>query len=125
MKNPNEPNLFVKTADQEGKDFTVVYFDGDLDKNGLDAVKDEVDAVVENLRKKRIVFDFTNLNFINSESIGYVITVYYRVIKKEKELVIVGATAHVLDVLQVIGITQLVKSFGSIDDFEQSLSKQK
>jgi len=123
MKNPNEPNLIIKTEEMKGKDFILVRFDGDLDKNGLESVKSEIDASVEKAEKNYLVFDFTNLNFINSESIGYLTTVHYRLMKRQKSLVIIGASAHVLDVLQVIGITQFIKSFATLEEFEKSLTK--
>lgn len=98
-------------------------FDGDLDKLGLDSVKDQIDNMVAKIDKSYLVFDFSRLNFINSESIGFIITVHYRLIKKEKKLVIIGASAHVFDVLQVIGITQLIKTFSDIQEFESSIKQ--
>ncbi len=121
MKNPNEANLIIKIAELPSKKASYIYFDGDLDQNGLIAVKDQIDAYVEKLESNYLVFDFTNLNFINSESIGYLTTVHYRTLKKERTFVIVGASAHVLDVLEVIGITQFIKCYGSAAEFEKSL----
>jgi anti-anti-sigma factor len=121
MRNPNEANLLIKIAEQNAI-YSIIGFDGDLDKLGLDAVKPQIDEMVEKTEKKYLVFDFTSLNFINSESIGYLTTVYYRLIKRQKNLAIIGASAHVKDVLQVIGINEIIKSFESLSEFEKSLN---
>jgi stage II sporulation protein AA (anti-sigma F factor antagonist) len=121
MKNPNESNLFIKQEDQKKNDCLLVVFDGDLDKLGLDSVRTEIDDLVEKLERKYLVFDFSKLNFINSESIGYLSTIYYRLVKMEKVFVVIGASAHVLDVLNVIGITTFIKVYNNYSDFEKDL----
>jgi stage II sporulation protein AA (anti-sigma F factor antagonist) len=117
MQNPNVSNLLIKVAVHKDHDYTVVTFDGDLDKLGLESVRQQIDELVEKLETKYLVYDFTDLNFINSESIGYVITVYYRLIKKEKILAVVSASEHVKDVLQVIGINEMVGVYGDTKAF--------
>lgn len=123
MRNPNDANILLKVEDSQEKDFVVLSFDGDLDKLGLESVKKQIDSIVENASKTWMVFDFTGLNFINSESIGFLTTVHYRLIKKDKRLVIIGASDHVFDVLQVIGITQFIKSFANLTAFEDFIKK--
>jgi anti-anti-sigma factor len=121
MKNPNLPDLIVKNVGSKNDDYTVLSFDGDLDKLGLELVRSQVDEVVEKLAGRFLVFDFTALNFINSESIGYLITIHYRLIKKEKALVIVKASNYVKDVLQVIGVSDFIKTYETMADFEESI----
>lgn len=121
MKNPNLPDLIVKSVPVKNNNYMVLSFDGDLDKLGLESVRTQIDAIVDKLETKYIVFDFTSLNFINSESIGYLITIHYRLIKKDKSLVIVKASKYVEDVLQVIGVSDFIKNYESLADFEESI----
>jgi anti-sigma B factor antagonist len=122
MRNPNDANLLTKIVEQKG-DFTVMSFDGDLDKLGLDSVKEQINDLVGKTDKSYLVFDFSRLNFINSESIGFIIMVHSHLIKKGGKLVIIGASAHVFDVLQVIGITQLIQTFPDVQTFESSIKQ--
>jgi hypothetical protein len=39
----------------------------------------------------------------------------------EKVFVVIGASAHVLDVLNVIGITTFIKVYNNYSDFEKDL----
>jgi anti-anti-sigma factor len=117
MQNPNISNLIVKVQEQKKEDYTVVTFDGDLDKLGLESVREQIDDLAEKLATRYLVYDFTDLNFINSESIGYLITVHYRLIKKDKLLAVVHASDHVKDVLQVIGISEMVGVYDDMNAF--------
>lgn len=102
--------------------FVVISFKGELDKAGLESIKEKLSEVETNLKGKYLVFDFKDLNFINSEGIGYLMTMHYRLTKKEKELAIVNAVDHVYDVLNVIGLLTVIKYFGSLEDFKAFLN---
>lgn len=106
----------------KGQVYTVVVFKGDLDKDGLENVRGSIDEVVENLKSDMLVFNFTQLNFVNSESIGFILTVHYRLLKKQKKLMLVGANEHVKDVLDVIGLNKIISHFGSMSEFEVFLT---
>ncbi len=119
MNELNSSSFFV-IVDDKSSDFCLVNLNGELDKAGLESVRAELDQVVESLNKKYLVFDCTDLEFINSESIGYLLTLHYRLLKKEQELVLVNVTQRVRDVLDVVGILKLIKFFDSVDNFKQS-----
>jgi len=123
MQDPNVSNLIIKIDVRKNSDYTIVSFDGDLDKLGLELIRQQIDELVENLETTYLIYDFANLNFINSEGIGYIITIYYRLLKKEKILVIVNASAHVKDVLQVIGINEMVKLYDDLKAFTEAINK--
>lgn len=105
----------------ESKDYTVIVFIGDLDKAGLDIIREQLDKTVEELTTSRMIFDFSKLNFINSEGIGFLLKVHYRLIKRNKKLVIVNAADHVKDVLDVIGLLKILDYYPTLNEFESNL----
>ena len=117
-----KPSIKLELPSTEGEPYKLVKFNGDLDKAGLEVVKDQLNELVDNLQEKIIVFDFADLNFINSEGIGLLMTLHIRLTKKESELVIVGAADHVKDVLKVIGLINIMKCFNSLSEFKESLN---
>lgn len=117
MQNPNISNLLIKIVVNKDGDYTVVTFDGDLDKLGLESIRQQIDDLAENLETKYLVYDFANLNFINSEGIGYLITVHYRLVKKDRLLAVISASDHVKDVLQVIGINEMMGVYDDMNAF--------
>jgi stage II sporulation protein AA (anti-sigma F factor antagonist) len=121
MRDYNTPNLKVE-ADAPGDKYQIVKFTGELDKLGLDSVKTQVELIVDDLKPEKIVFDFDRLEFINSESIGFMMTLYMRLTKKNKKLIVLNAKSHVKDVLHVIGLTKLIPCYDSAAEMEQAIN---
>lgn len=112
--------LRVQPPDEKGL-YQIVELDGDMDKAGLDVVKDKLEKLAENFPCKFFVFDLTALNYINSESIGFLMALHSHLVKMKKVLVIASAKAHVKDVLSVIGILGVIEYHDSIEDFKKKI----
>lgn len=98
-------------------------FDGNLDKAGFALIKEDLDNFTETFSKKFLVFDFAKLNFINSESIGFLLTIYSRLLKKGATFVVVNSPNNVKDVLEVIGVFKIIKYFDSIESMEKAIKE--
>ncbi|MFC1749368.1 STAS domain-containing protein [Pseudomonadota bacterium] len=115
-------NISMETTKGQSADgFDTIKLTGNLDKVGLDTIRSQIDETVEASDKEFIVLDFENLDFINSESIGFLLTLYYRLLKKKKKLVIVGAAENIMDVLSVIGLLKIIDNYPSLDTFKETL----
>jgi len=113
--------LNVQAPDVE-KSFQIFELDGDMDKVGLDAVKDKFESLAENFPYRYLVVDFTALNFINSESIGFLMALHSHLIKLKKSLIFISAKAHVKDVFSVIGILTLIEYHDTLEDFMKKIA---
>jgi len=113
-----EPTLKVNLRDEAaGKNYQIVEFHGDFDKAGYTDVRAELDKIVQEFGLTDLVFDFTDLKFINSESIGYLMEVHAHLVKLGKALKIVGASEHVKEVLQTIGIAEIVPMYNDLNSY--------
>lgn len=101
------------------KQYQIIRFKGDLDKAGLAEVKETIEKIVEDFNGKLLVFDFGKLSFINSEGIGLLLTVHYRLVKKNSSLVIIQPPSNIRDVLDVIGLLKIITVYDSWADFEK------
>ncbi|MBU0667903.1 STAS domain-containing protein [Patescibacteria group bacterium] len=102
--------------------YKVVSFTGNLDKAGLESVRTKVEEVIDTVKSEKfVVFDFKNLEFINSESIGFLLMLHTRLVKKGAKLVIVHAIDHVKDVLDVIGMLKIIEYYPTLEEFRLSL----
>ena len=106
---PQDPN--------EEKGYQIVKFVGEFDKAGRMDIRDELDAVVKGFKLTTMVFDFTGLKFINSESIGYLMEIHTHLVKKKKALVLVKPDAHVKEVLKTIGISEVIPMHATLDAY--------
>ncbi len=109
-------NVEIKPVDPK-TNYQLVEFHGDFDKAGYRDVKSQLDASVKSCKVKNLVFDFSDLKFINSEGIGYLMEVHAHLSKNDSRLVIVGINDHVKDVFEAIGIQEIVTIHKTLDDF--------
>lgn len=89
-------------------DSQTVKFDGEFDKAGQSAVKEELEVVIKALTVKVLVFDFSAVDFINSQGIGYLMDINNHLKKDAKELHIKSPKANVLDVFKAIGLPDVI-----------------
>lgn len=116
-----EPTLKINSKEvAAGQNYQVVEFHGDFDKAGYTDVRPELDKAVQGLNLTDLIFDFSDLKFINSESIGYLMEIHAHLVKTGKALKLVGSNAHVKEVLQTIGITEIIPIY---DDLNSYLNK--
>lgn len=94
-----------------------VDFFGNLDSYSLQTKKKEILDYIETVEPATLMFDFTGLNFINSESIGLVLHISEKLAEKKKKLVLVGAKKNVFQVLDVIGAFELVPHYRTFEDY--------
>ncbi|MFA6917309.1 MAG: STAS domain-containing protein [Candidatus Gracilibacteria bacterium] len=109
-------NIVVNPLDAT-KRSQLIQFNGDFDKAGYGEVRDELNGAVKSFVGASLVFDFTNLKFINSEGIGYLMEVHTHLVKQNKKLVIVGVNEHVKDVFETIGISEVIPLYPTLDAF--------
>lgn len=113
--------LKISIKDLEGKSAKIVDFFGDFDKVGYSDIKEEINAFVTQFKDSFLIFDFHKLKFINSEGIGYLMEVHTHLMKNDQKLVIIGPNAHVQDVFDAIGITQIISVYPKMSDFINEL----
>ena len=110
---PNTENI-IKIANVSGQ----------LDESNVDEKIKEIYKVLEQIPTGlKLILNLENLNYMNSKSIGYVTDLYGKITKGSGLVVIASAKANIIDVLQVVGLTQLLKTFDSLDDAKKYLSE--
>lgn len=117
-----KPTLTIEIGNSDSeKNYQVIKFTGEFDKAGYMENHGEIDDIVAGFQLKTLVFDFTALKFINSESIGYLVEIHSLLSEKGKQLVLVGADSHVKDVLKTIGISEIITLYETFKDFTNAV----
>lgn len=105
---PNLPN---------GKAAKVVHIVGQLDETNVDEEAKKIYALIEaNPQNLNLIFDFSALEYMNSKSIGYLTDWYSKVSASGGKVVISQARENILDILQVVGLTQLINAYPSLEE---------
>lgn len=106
---------------QEGENYIAYSFVGNLDSYGLGEKKAEILDAISKFEKTYLVFNFAELNFLNSESIGFLMQTNEELMAKSKKLILVQAKKNVLDVLEVIGLLETIPYFKNMENFLSSI----
>lgn len=100
-----------------GKTVKLVRIVGQLDESNVDEQAKSIYQVIEAFPQGlSLIFDFTGLEYMNSKSIGYLTDWYSKVSTGGGKVVIASARDNILDILQVVGLTQLVNAYATLDE---------
>ncbi len=90
---------------------------GQLDESNVDEnAKKIYDLIEKNPDGLSFVFDFSGLEYMNSKSIGYLTDWYGKLNAKKGKIVIAAAKENIVDILQVVGLTQLIPCVATLDE---------
>ena len=100
-----------------GKVVKLVRIVGQLDESNVDEQAKSIYQVIEaNPQGLSLVFDVTGLEYMNSKSIGYMTDWYSKISANGGKVVLASPRENILDILQVVGLTQLVNTYPSLDE---------
>lgn len=100
-----------------GKIVKIVHIAGQLDETNVDEEAKKIYTLIEGTPSGlNLIFDFSALEYMNSKSIGYLTDWYSKVSAMGGKVVISQARENILDILQVVGLTQLINAYPSIEE---------
>lgn len=94
-----------------------INFSGDFDKIAIHENKLQINKIINEFKGKTVVLDFENLKYINSEAIGYLMQLNGFLLSVDKKLVLCSVNKNVKDILDAIGIFEIIPAFKNFEDF--------
>jgi len=114
-------DILVKDPNKKAK---VVTISGQLDETNIDSRAQEIYKIFEEVPGNlSLVFDFAGLEYMNSKSIGYLTDWYGKITERGGKVVISRAKPNIKDILQVVGLTQLINIYESLDEAKTSINE--
>ena len=98
------------------KEVLVVSLSGELDHHTAKKVKDLAEEVIKNKGITNLVFDFTNLTFMDSSGIGVVVGRYKLVSSLGGHVAIVNNSATIDRLLTMSGIKKIIAVADNVTD---------
>lgn len=101
----------------EVADVRLVKFEGQLDETNVDAESKKIYEIFEgNATKVILIFDMTDLTYMNSKSIGYMTDWYNHALETGGKVLIASPRDNILDILKVVGLTQIIKIYATVEE---------
>lgn len=104
-------NFFVK-----GTNSLVTKVSGELDHHIAKTIRTETDKRIMRGNIKNLIFDFTDLNFMDSSGIGLIIGRYNLIKSIGGEISIVSGGGTVDKILNMSGIPQIINIYPTLAD---------
>lgn len=106
------------------KKVKLLRFAGQLDESNVDEKAKEIYEIINGVPEGLfLIFDFEKLEYMNSKSIGYLTDWYTKLGEKKGGVVVASARPNILDILQVVGLSQLITCVGTVDEAKLAVMK--
>lgn len=104
-------------APQPGMTAKLVRVMGQLDESNI-SINSKIiyDIIAQHPTGLYLLFDLSKLEYMNSKAIGYLTDWYGKINNGGGKIVIAGPPQNVLEILQTVGITELVKCYNTLDE---------
>lgn len=101
----------------QGKLVKLIRIVGQLDESNVDEQAKEIYKIIEsNPQGLSLIFDIMGLEYMNSKSIGYLTDWYSKISGGGGKVVLAAPRENILDILQVVGLTQLINAYPTLDE---------
>jgi anti-anti-sigma factor len=102
----------------------IIKIAGQLDESNVDEEAKKVYSLIEqNPTKLSLILDFEELEYMNSKSIGYLTDWYGKIFENGGKVIIAKSKPNILDILEVVGLTQLIKNYPTIEEAKAAVSQ--
>lgn len=99
----------------------IVAVKGDIDQHNASKVREQVDLKISHENVKRLIFDFTELDFMDSSGIGIIIGRYKLMKAINGSVAIVANKPTIKKLLHLSGIKRIVTICDSLSEAFQSV----
>ncbi len=106
----------MQVSSRKTKGALVVKVEGELDHHTADAVRERLDSLLEDPSIKHIVFDLSQLKFMDSSGIGVFIGRYKVVSQRGGTVSVTHVTSQINKVFEVSGLYRIIKKYDSIEE---------
>ena len=101
-------------TDVRDTDYEVVEFHGELDKSTQESAEKQILELLGTYTRRWLILDLSDLKYINSEGIGFLVSLHTKLTKKEQQLLLCSVASNVSDIFEVIGLGRIIQTFPSV-----------
>ena len=94
---------------EKKRDALTVRLTGELDHRAADALRGELDGLIDRAGARRLVLDLSGLEFMDSSGVGLIIGRYKRMKRRGGSVAVAGVGPGIDKVLRVSGLYQIVE----------------
>lgn len=103
-------------------EYPIIYMDGDITSGSNVELFNAYEDICKSIKNSNIVlFDFNNVNYINSSGISSIIKLLQKQKNKNGDFIFIGLSEHFRKVMDIVGLADFITIHETFEDFEESL----
>ncbi len=87
----------------------IVRIEGDLDHRAAGRMREQLDALIDESRARRLIFDLNGLRFMDSSGVGLVLGRYKRMSRRGGSVAVSGYDSRIDRIFEMSGVYQIVE----------------
>lgn len=91
------------------KNTLIIRLSGELDHRQAAHIRSEIDALIGNSTPRKLIFDLTDLSFMDSSGIGLILGRYKRMSSRGGSVAVTGLSRRMDRIFEMAGIYQVVE----------------
>jgi anti-anti-sigma factor len=97
------------------KDFPIITLEGDITSEADQLLEEAYYEIKNQIKEKIYIFDFKKANYINSSGISSFIKIIHIHKEENGEFIFIELSEHLKKVMDIVGLTDYVKIFDTIE----------
>jgi stage II sporulation protein AA (anti-sigma F factor antagonist) len=113
----NQRRIYILQIKFSNKGSTLIAsINGELDHHTIEYVREKIDSEIMKSTTKNLIFDFSNVNFMDSSGIGVIMGRYKNITKVNGKAALINVNAHVKRILEMSGVLKIVPIYDNIEN---------
>jgi len=101
----------------------IIRINGELDHHTAEYVRQKIDSEILKSTTRNIIFDFSELSFMDSSGIGVIIGRYKNIRKLNGKAAVVNINDQIMRILSMSGILKIIPVYKNLDDAVSALQE--
>lgn len=93
----------------------IILISGEIDHHNAKQIRRQTESALNEMGGKHIIYDFTQVTFMDSSGIGMLIGRYKYLQALGGKLAIAGANEKIQEIIKLSGLAKILPTFSSID----------
>ncbi|MCX7710495.1 MAG: anti-sigma F factor antagonist [Clostridia bacterium] len=93
----------------------IVGINGELDHHSAEYIRQKVDGEIIKSSTKNVIFDLSNVSFMDSSGIGVIIGRYKNIQKLNGKTALTGLNEHVKRIFDMAGLLKIIPAYGNVE----------
>jgi stage II sporulation protein AA (anti-sigma F factor antagonist) len=94
----------------------IASINGELDHHTIEYIREKIDSEIIKSTTKNLVFDFSNVSFMDSSGIGVIMGRYKNIKKLNGQAALINVNMHIRRILEMAGVLKIVPIYDNIEN---------